>query len=107
MKNFQIEIKKELSRIIYVDAENPDDAIIKAVSLYKEGEIVLDADDFTGEPDISLFPKISKDLDKSEISFHITKIIDYLEFDEKKDYEQNQYPRNHIYHSIAYLKQHY
>ena len=66
MKNFQIEIKEELNRIIYIKAESSNDALEKAAYLYKNEDIVLDADDFTGEAEISILPKVEKEQDKKE-----------------------------------------
>ena len=46
MKTFKFEIIETLSRIIEIDAENYDDAFDEITTMYAEGEIVLDADDF-------------------------------------------------------------
>lgn len=45
-KLFKIEIQEFLSRIIEVQAENKDDAIIKVKEMYRKEEVVLDSDDY-------------------------------------------------------------
>lgn len=49
MKEYQIEIKEALERVVTVDADNLDEAIDKVVEMYDAGEIVLDAEDFKGK----------------------------------------------------------
>ena len=46
MKEFEIEIREELSRTVTVEAETLGDAIDQVMGVYKNGEIVLDAEDF-------------------------------------------------------------
>lgn len=104
MSLYQIEITEALSRLIQIEAANAETALAQVENLYKSGDIVLDTDDFVGEPEISLFPKTEASIKDAEFVHHMAQIIAYLEQDEYKDYEQNQYPRNHIYHSIAYIK---
>jgi len=43
---FKIEIKETLSRIIEIEANSVDGAFSKIENLYKNEEIVLDADDY-------------------------------------------------------------
>lgn len=43
---YDIEIKEVLSRVIGVNAESKEEAKDKATKMYKDCEIVLDADDF-------------------------------------------------------------
>ena len=50
-KNFDIEIREELSRTVTVKAETLGDAINQVMDQYKRGEIVLDAEDFVGKTD--------------------------------------------------------
>ena len=49
LKEFDIEIKEELSRTITVKAETLGDAIEQVMEQYKKGEIGLDAGDFVGK----------------------------------------------------------
>ena len=49
MKEFDIEIREELSRTVTVEAETLGDAIDQVMGMYKHGEIVLDAEDFVGK----------------------------------------------------------
>ena len=48
MKQFQIEIKEELSRVESIEAETLGEAIDKAMDLYYGEKIVLDAEDMKG-----------------------------------------------------------
>lgn len=47
-KEFDIEIKEELSRVEKIKAESLDDAINKAMELYYGEEIILDDNDMKG-----------------------------------------------------------
>ena len=46
IKTYQIEITETLSRVITVEAENPDKAMDEVLNNYDSGEIVLDSNDF-------------------------------------------------------------
>ena len=48
-KDYEIEIKEELARVIKVKAESLGDAIEEVMEKYDRGEIVLDAQDFVGK----------------------------------------------------------
>ena len=48
-KDFDIEIREELSRTVTVKAETLGDAINQVMDQYKRGEIVLDAEDVVGK----------------------------------------------------------
>lgn len=48
-KEFDIEIREELSRTVTVKAETIGEAIELVMDQYKRGEIVLDAEDFVGK----------------------------------------------------------
>lgn len=45
---FQINIVETLQRLVEVEAEDKDTALQLAKDKWNQGEIVLDADDFTG-----------------------------------------------------------
>ena len=45
-KVFQIEIVETLSNIVEVDAENEQEALLKAQDMYRNEEVVLYPDDF-------------------------------------------------------------
>lgn len=45
---FDIEIKEELSRVEHIKADTLDEAIDKAMEMYKKEQIVLDAEDMKG-----------------------------------------------------------
>lgn len=46
MKTFEIEITELLSRIIKIEAHNKNEAIIKAIDMYRNEEIILDNSDY-------------------------------------------------------------
>lgn len=46
MKTFEIEVNEILSRVICIDAESQSDALLKVKEMYRNEEIVLDADDY-------------------------------------------------------------
>lgn len=46
MKTFEFEITETLQRRISVESDNEQEAFDKVNSMYRSGEIVLDADDF-------------------------------------------------------------
>lgn len=48
-KEFDIEIREELSRTVTVKAETIGEAIELVMDQYKRGEIVLEAEDFVGK----------------------------------------------------------
>ena len=49
---YSVEIKEVLRRKIIVEAKNESEAESKAYDLYENCEVVLDENDFYGEPDI-------------------------------------------------------
>ena len=49
---YSVEIKEVLRRKIIVEAENESEAEAKASDIYEKCEVVLDENDFCGEPDI-------------------------------------------------------
>ena len=49
---YKVEIEEVLRRVIEVEAYSESDAEMKALELYRNCDIVLDADDFIGEPNI-------------------------------------------------------
>jgi len=46
MKKFKIEIKETLSRVIEVESDSLEDAIIKAKEKYNNEEVILSFEDF-------------------------------------------------------------
>jgi len=45
---YKIEVRETLSRVVEVTAENADAAVSKVGDLYRQCEIVLDAEDYVG-----------------------------------------------------------
>lgn len=45
---YEIEIKEELSRVEKIEADSLDEAITKAMDLYYEQKVILDAEDMKG-----------------------------------------------------------
>ncbi|HMV15420.1 MAG TPA: DpnD/PcfM family protein [Chitinophagales bacterium] len=46
METFKIEIQEFLSRIVEIEAENIDDAVLKVKEMYRQEEIVLSENDY-------------------------------------------------------------
>jgi hypothetical protein len=46
METFKIEVKETLSKIIEIQANSNEEALLKIEELYKKQEIVLNADNF-------------------------------------------------------------
>lgn len=46
MSKYQVEIDEQLTRVITVEAPSKEDAVSIIKDMYKNSEIVLDADDF-------------------------------------------------------------
>jgi len=46
MKKFNIEITETLQKTVEVEADNKKDAMHKVVKMYKNSEVILDANDF-------------------------------------------------------------
>lgn len=73
MKTFEIEIKETLSRVISINAENLNEAILKTQHMYSREKIVLDAEDHY---DTSFYPVTN--------NFEIEKIMQ-KDFDDERD----------------------
>lgn len=69
MKTFEIEVHEILSRVIRIEAESQSDALLKVKEMYRNEEIVLDADDYK-ETEIMPF------IDESKVETIIQNIRD-------------------------------
>ena len=49
---YTVEIEEILRREVSIDANSPEEAVSRVHRLYHDGEIVLNSDDFIGEPTI-------------------------------------------------------
>ncbi len=88
MNTFKIEIKETLSTRIKVEAENQSDAILKTKEMYRNQEIILDAEDYK-ETDIRPFHYDSYIQEIMENYFDddrviLKKILCYIGISEKK-----------------------
>ena len=54
MKTFKIEIKETLSRIVEIEADDVEEALLKIQDQYKNEDIILDAADFVETAFISI-----------------------------------------------------
>lgn len=50
--NYIVEIEEILRREIHIEAESESEAELKAFKQYRDCKVVLDANDFIGEPSI-------------------------------------------------------
>lgn len=53
MMKFSIEVKEVLRKIITIEADSYTEALEKVEDMYQKGDIILDSEDFEGEPEIS------------------------------------------------------
>ena len=52
LMKYKVEIEELLRRVIEIEADSESDAEMKVLELYRNFDIVLDADDFIDEPNI-------------------------------------------------------
>ena len=97
METFKIIIQELLSRTVSVQAQNIEEAIEKVNQMYKNAEIVLDAEDFVTE---EIIPVTLKD----EKEVLIKEIIEYLYENEKRLFKESEKPNNHIFYKIDRLR---
>ena len=50
--NYIVEIEEILRREIRIDAESESEAELKAIKQYRDCEVVLDVNDYIGEPSV-------------------------------------------------------
>lgn len=55
-KMFDVTITETLERVVRVSAESTEAAKAKVQKMYKDEEIVLGSEDWTGETDFDVFP---------------------------------------------------
>ncbi len=104
MAVFKIKYQEVLEKEISIEAENPTEALHYAWEKYRACEIVLDADDFNGSPSISVCSNEEYPV-MQDFCIHLERIIDYLEYDEEKDYSAlDDSTENHIYLSVLKMK---
>ena len=101
-------MKIEITETFQRTVDMPDNEIIEAIASarkqYKDGKVVLGDEDFVGAS-IDVFPsvqtgKICRDTD-------IKSVIEYLWKDEKRNWEESNYPKEHIFHTLRRLKEKY
>ena len=93
METFKIIVQELLSRTISVQAQNMEEAIEKVSQMYRNTEIVLDAEDFIENEIIPATLKNEKEV-----------FIEKQYEDEKKNFEESEKPNNHIFCKIERLK---
>lgn len=97
METFKIIIQELLSRTVSIQAQNIEEAIEKVNQMYKNAEIVLDAEDFVAE---EIIPVTLKD----EKEVLIKEIIEYLYENEKKLFKESEKSNKHIFYKIDRLR---
>lgn len=100
METFKIEVQEFLSRVVEVEAESRDEAILKINEDYEKTKIVLDYNDFV---EVN-FIDINVPNPNDEQVKLINEIIDYLYEDEKKHFEELDEPKDHIYLKLEKLR---
>lgn len=97
MKTYEIQIKEILSRTIEVQALTENGAIEQVKNIYSKEDFTLNPSDFE---DVFIENKANC----NKLNILITNIIDYLFDDEKKHYEEDEEPANHIYLKLIEAK---
>ena len=102
MKTFKIEIIETLARTVKVKADSVDAAITKAQKLYRDEKIVLDENDYI-DTTVELFDDNVLRYNKQRL---VNDILAYFLENEKKNYEEYENkPKDHIYLTLAKLKE--
>ena len=100
MKIFKIEIQETLARVVEVQADNLYEAFSKVKYQYKKTDIVLDYSDLVAVDFIDMDGQSKKD----EINTLAKDVIEYLYWDEQKDFKGSGKPENHIFKKLERLK---
>ena len=95
-----IRITEVLSRVVSVNSDSIDDAILIVEDMYYNQEIVLDDSDYDG----NLVIEKKEDNFQSKKDFLINEVLEYLIKDEKKHYEELNEPSEHIYLTLLELE---
>jgi len=96
-----VSVQEVLSRTISVDAESIEDAVSKVEEMYYNEDIVLDYNDFNGNV---VFEKKEDNFDCRK-DMLIDKMIKYMIKEEKKHYEESNFPHEHIYLTLKELQE--
>jgi len=95
-----IRVTEVLSRVVSVNSDSIDDAILIIEDMYNNQEIVLDYSDYDG----NLVIEKKEDNFQSKKDFLINEVLEYLIKDEKKHYEELNEPSEHIYLTLLELQ---
>lgn len=95
-----VKVKEVLSRTISLDAESTEDAISQVEDMYYKEKMVLDYSDFDGNV---IIEKKENNFD-SRKDMLINKILQYMIKEEKKHYEELDFPDEHIYLTLKELE---
>jgi hypothetical protein len=80
MRTFEVRISEELARTVEIEAENKDEAYDKARQMYDNFEIILNADDFVGTPEIRVGGQYGDILD-GQAREDLANLYDYVNKD--------------------------
>jgi hypothetical protein len=100
METFSIEVQEFMARVVSVEANNLEEAILNIQESYRKAEIVLDYNDFVEANFISINSQSRND----EMKRLIKDVIEYLYDDEKKHFEEYDEPKDHIFSKLERLK---
>ncbi len=100
MKSFEIQVTEKLERLVEVEAESFDEAVLIVEEKYRNEEIVLDSSDF------QYVTFETKDTE-NEYRNLVDELIEYCYKDEERHYEEfedDEKPEDHIFLKIKRLK---
>jgi len=95
-----IRITEVLSRVVSVNSDSIDDAILIVEDMYYNQEIILDDFDYHG----NLVIEKKEDNFQSKKDFLMNEVLEYFLKDEKKHYEELGEPSEHIYLTLLELQ---
>lgn len=100
----KIEITEFFQKTVEVDACDIDDALNVVREQYRNGNVVLNVEDFRGV-EFDVFPSVK--VGRLSHDDDICKIIDYLWKDEERHWIESNYESDHIFHVLRKLKAKY
>jgi len=86
MKDYEVIVRETLERKVIVRAKNGIEAIDKVEEMYRKEEIVLDAEDMTGDADFLL--RDEPEISREEVLY--LNMIDYISSKICKDVDRSQ-----------------
>ncbi|OQB62712.1 MAG: hypothetical protein BWX95_01324 [Bacteroidetes bacterium ADurb.Bin141] len=100
METFKIEIQEFLAKVVEVEANNLQEAMLGVQEKYRKAEIVLDYNDFVEVDFIDINTQSKSDETKNLMK----EVVNYLYKVEKKHFKESDNLENHIFSKLERLK---